>query len=583
MPRNQGGAVRSVKLRNFRGFREFSVSFQKFSVVVGQNNAGKSTLIEALRILAIASRKALSSTFVTAPQWLRGHTVGFGFTISLDTVDFDFRNVQHNQNRDEPSVLEVTFFDGRSITVFVGRFSGEIFCQVQLDRDNRAEDRKSIGLPFPPIAVMPQVERFIPKEKPIAKSRIQEFLFGRLSYRHFRNQIYEYVPEYRIWKEIVERTWPRLQIQAPEVIGEGQDKEFYLHVREGGFNSEVAFAGGGLQAWLQTTWFLSRAPRTGMVVLDEPDTYLHADMQRKLVKLVDEFSFAQVVLATHSSEIISDVSPSDIVVVQKRERAARRPGNRAKIQAILESLGSHYNLQLSNLAFARKCIVFEGADGTIIDEVAYKIGNEHQTRLARTPFFAIEGAGNIQRAVGASRALRSCSDGQMPCLLVLDRDYRLEEDLQKYRETCLSENIQLTIWSVKEIENHLLLPEVIARFISKRGRAVTAGEISEKLDELARGLLVDVEIAVSDRLRQDSYNENAARTMARTRSHIEQIVEERGLLAVVGGKEALARLSQVCKINYGVSFSAIQIVREARLEDLPAELVDVTRELCAPI
>jgi hypothetical protein len=34
--------------------------------------------------------------------------------------------------------------------------------------------------------------------------------------------------------------------------------------------------------WLQTIWFLTRAKDHETVILDEPDVYMHADLQRRL-------------------------------------------------------------------------------------------------------------------------------------------------------------------------------------------------------------------------------------------------------------------------------------------------------------
>ena len=43
--------------------------------------------------------------------------------------------------------------------------------------------------------------------------------------------------------------------------------------------AEVADFGHGVQMWLQITWFLSRIDQNSIVVLDEPDAYLHPDQQ----------------------------------------------------------------------------------------------------------------------------------------------------------------------------------------------------------------------------------------------------------------------------------------------------------------
>ena len=92
--------AKSVHLKNFRGFRDHRVSLSPTTVLVGQNNAGKSTFIDGLRILAIAVRKARTARYGAPPDWLSGTAVGFGYRISFETIDFDFSNIQYNHNRD---------------------------------------------------------------------------------------------------------------------------------------------------------------------------------------------------------------------------------------------------------------------------------------------------------------------------------------------------------------------------------------------------------------------------------------------------------------------------------------------------
>lgn len=67
--------------------------------------------------------------------------------------------------------------------------------------------------------------------------------------------------------------------------------------------AEVALMGHGLQMWLQTMWFLCRSSPTATVVLDEPDVYMHPDLQRRLVRLV-RGRYPQIIIATHSVEIV---------------------------------------------------------------------------------------------------------------------------------------------------------------------------------------------------------------------------------------------------------------------------------------
>ena len=75
--------------------------------------------------------------------------------------------------------------------------------------------------------------------------------------------------------------------------------------------------------WQQILFHIHRTRNLPTVVLDEPEVYLHSDLQRRLVRLLEETG-RQVVLATHSSELIGEVQPQSILLVDGLKDSARR-------------------------------------------------------------------------------------------------------------------------------------------------------------------------------------------------------------------------------------------------------------------
>ncbi len=49
--------ISSVRFRNFKALRDFSVSLDRVNVLVGPNNAGKSTILSAFRALRRLARR----------------------------------------------------------------------------------------------------------------------------------------------------------------------------------------------------------------------------------------------------------------------------------------------------------------------------------------------------------------------------------------------------------------------------------------------------------------------------------------------------------------------------------------------
>ena len=129
MPIADSARITSVRFHWYKSFRDFSLSIDRFNILVGPNNAGKSTILGAFRILAegIRKAKAKSLTFVQGPE---GST--FGYEVSLASIPVATENVYHDY--DESHLPKVVFrtSDGRFLTLFFpARGVCNLTCQTE--------------------------------------------------------------------------------------------------------------------------------------------------------------------------------------------------------------------------------------------------------------------------------------------------------------------------------------------------------------------------------------------------------------------------------------------------------------------
>jgi len=164
--------------------------------------------------------------------------------------------------------------------------------------------------------------------------------------------MYDMQEEFSRFKTLLEDTWYHLKVEKI-LPNQGElMNEYHLHLRDDRYPAESWPVGSGLQAWIQTLWFLSRSPKDSTIILDEPDVYLHADLQKKLIRLLTSLDFRQVFVATHSIEMISDVSPDEIIEIRKRDNKSVAISNTSQAQTILNQMGTSHHLQLSKLGNA---------------------------------------------------------------------------------------------------------------------------------------------------------------------------------------------------------------------------------------
>lgn len=578
--------LKSLALENFRGFSDHRIEFGPETILIGQNNAGKTTAIEALRVLSVCQARALTTSFSACPSWLDGYCQGAGFRPSLETIDFDFANVQHAYETTKPAIIRARLRNNSELHIFIGTGPEEVFCQLRVGSRKIVHSRAEMGgRSFGSTKVMPPVGSLLPREKLIAKDRLNRYLDGYLAYRHFRNQLWERPADYRLFKQLLEDTWHGLKIQQFE-NDHGKDRnEYSLIVREGRFSSEISWHGHGLQAWMQTMWFLARVAREATIVLDEPDVYLHADLQRKLIKVIEGLNFKQSVIATHSSEIIGDVPFQNVTVIQKSERVSRAAANAGQIQGALKGMGSLHSIQLSKVAQRGLILFVEGDDKAFLTDIAYKLGSRAFDQFSDIAVQEIKGKGNWLYALGAAKSLASASDGEIGTALILDSDYMLDAERNHFSERAYKDGLVLKIWDRKEIENYFICPKVISRYVNGRSDISTMpSDIEAMMAEIEREFYQDLILSFSDVLQKAIQPRIEPKTaFKRAEQEVQRRVDTGLRIAdLVSGKDFIAALAARCHQQFGVSFTPLSLCKEMRSGEFPKEVEDVVRILAKP-
>src|SRR4051794_30914387 len=99
-----------LRLHRYKGLEEFSITFRDKNFLVGPNNAGKSTIVTALRLCAAltshAGRRRADGVFVDGDREVYGHLLT---SINVkDSPGFVAENIRH-EFRDEIAVIELKY------------------------------------------------------------------------------------------------------------------------------------------------------------------------------------------------------------------------------------------------------------------------------------------------------------------------------------------------------------------------------------------------------------------------------------------------------------------------------------------
>jgi len=203
--------------------------------------------------------------------------------------------------------------------------------------------------------------------------------------RNFRNIWYHFPEKFDQFRSALNLSWPGMDVQRPVVDRSHEKPRLHMFCPEERIPREIFWAGFGFQVWCQMLTQIVQSSETSLFLIDEPDIYLHSDLQRQLLGLLRNMG-PDILIATHSTEIITEAEADDIVLINKRRNSARRLKQPSQLKEVFKILGSNLNPILTQLAKTRRAIFVEGSDFQILSKFARKIG---LTKVANRSEFAV--------------------------------------------------------------------------------------------------------------------------------------------------------------------------------------------------
>ncbi len=577
----------SVTFRNYKALKRYSVSLGDFNVLVGPNNAGKSTIIGAFRILAEGIRKASAKN----PEYIRIKEEGkWGYRVPLDDLPVATENIFSDYDDSQPAIAEFQLSCGRKLKIIFPETNlCYLVCEtsgrpIRSKSDFKREYKASIGF----VPVLGPVEH---NELLYQSEAARKALLTHRASRNFRNIWYHYPEDFEEYRDLIRSTWPGMDIQKPEIDHSHGKPVIHMFCPEERFPREIFWAGFGFQVWCQMLTYIIRAKKSSLLIIDEPDIYLHSDLQRQLVGLLKNME-PDILIATHSTEIISEAEPGDLLVINKKERSAKRIKDPSQLQSVFENLGSNLNPTLTQLAKSRRAVFIEGKDFKILSGFARKL--KKQAVANRSNFAAIQVDGyNPQKVSEFAKGMEIALGTTIMKAVIFDRDYRSDDEVAEMRDQLKEFTIFVHIHDRKELENYLLEPKAIDRALGMRvadhnKRTNSTIVFNEKAEEIFKSLTEKMKYRMVAQFlsKRGPFEKSKNRGLDQATVN-QKLIEEfeeiwsslSGRLAIVPGKEFLSQLNQYLQEHYKVTLTVSAIINAMLPEEIPEEVKELIEKL----
>ncbi len=581
-------SIDEIRLVNYRCFADHTVALRDVSLIIGANGCGKSALIEALRLVSLAVNRHRGLRFELAP--VRGEGFPrrtYGLAPSLRASGLSLQNVLRDSSLNVAQV-EARFSTGASVRVYVHPEAG-LFATFSDERTDLVTDHVELNaLRLPHVGVFVPPGELAGSEPLLSDDHVVACLDLPIGARHFRNQ-YRCLQEHHArFQQLLRATTPNLTLgewpvpAASPADADEEDSDHYnlgrgtqlaLRATYEAYECEASDLPSGLQVWLQTMWFLARMPSNSVVVLDEPETHLHPDLQHRLLKVV-RGEAAQSVIATHSSELMADVEPRSLLLVDKSARGSSYADTLPQAQLFLDAVGTSLNLSLARLQTAPRFLLVEGPEDHKALSLAYEaLFPDSPMPLHTVPHLPIGGLSGLSLAMENASAFRSHNSAQSVYCIV-DGDYCLPDEVEEWMGQAKERGIRLHVWECKELENLFLGPVALHDFLGlhvSTNSMPAVEEIASSLFEITNAMQDETIDMISESLSKQKRfrTPRASNPMARRLLGAKWSTLD-GRLAIVPGKKLLHKVASWTQADFGVSLSLPALIRSHR--SFPVEL-----------
>jgi putative ATP-dependent endonuclease of OLD family len=479
-----------AKVENFRGFHRINIAFEPTTVLIGENNYGKTSLLDILQICL----------------GYRAESGGFPFRAR------DFRRPDGRENESPPPIkVSLTFREGgvrerspwrrsklRKVFTDGPRRSFQLVLKVTAELEPK-NGRIDVGWSFvdrsgEPIGpaddgkLLTELRRLAPflllgsekswgSDEPIEETPPAPAAKGKGSARRRLEveieRVYRALTRSRapipredlqrgvdaverLVEQAASRFAPQLPnprrlldqvVQAPVPFAVGAQAAVPVHGAGMQSIGKLLLVGGFLEARGSTVLAPSARPVFG---IEEPEAHLHPQALAAVWAVVNDFR-AQKIVTTNSSELLAAVPLRSVRRLMRRRGSIEvfRPGNKLTIDE-MRRIGYHIRVRRGAVMFARCWLLIEGeTEFWLLPELARLLGYEFPSEGIRCVEFAqagIEPLVKLANDMGIEWHLLSDGDKAGRYYAERAREH-LRRDKESDRITVLDEpDIEQCLW-----------------------------------------------------------------------------------------------------------------------------------------
>lgn len=475
-----------LAIRNFKRFESAEIELGNPVVLIGPNNSGKTTALQALALWDIGLRRWNEKRAGKAtPEKRPGVTINRRDLIAVPVPhanllwrDLHVRDVQRANGAQETKNVRID-------VIVDGVTNGRAWtCGLEFDYANeesfycrplrRSEAKNPERMPVPDecanvrVAFLPPMSGLAATETRLDPGAVNVRLGEGRTAEVLRNLCFQIVIGEQgldSWRGVCRRIEALfgITLDEPRYIAERGEVTMAYH-DAGGARLDISSSGRGLQQTLLLLAHLAVNPGS-VLLLDEPDAHLEILRQRQIYQVLTDAAReqrSQIIAASHSEVILNEAADRDVVVafVGKPHRIDDRGSQLLKS---LKEIGFEHYYQAEQVGWV---LYLEGSTDLAILRSFAAILKHRAAEVLERPFVHY-----IQNQPQSARAhFRGLREAKTDLVGFVLCD-RVDAQLQATPE--LAERM----WRRREIENYLCQPESLLAYAQASAQEAAGGPL----------------------------------------------------------------------------------------------------------
>lgn len=480
-----------LSIRNFKRFDNVDIELGSPVVLIGPNNSGKTTALQALALWDVGLRKWNEKrSGKGAPEKRPGVTINRKDLIAVPVPDANLlwrdlhvREVDQNAGKPQTKNIRVDItvegvIEDKPWTCgleFDYANEESFYCRpLRLDEHNTSERMiVPIEASKTQIAYLPPMSGLAAVERRLDPGAIKVLIGEGRTAEVLRNLAHT-ISEEDGWQVLSERVEGLFGVKLDRPVYIAERGEIRMTYREpGGTRLDLSSSGRGLQQTLMLLAYLQANPGS-VLLLDEPDAHLEILRQRQIYQLLTDTARAsgsQVIAASHSEIILNEAADRDVVVafVGKPHRIDDRGSQLLKS---LKEIGfdQYYQAEQKGYVF-----YLEGSTDLAILRAFAETLKHPAVGVLELPFVHYV-QNQPSKALAHFHGLREAKP-DLVGLAIFDRLAKAPEAVP---------GLETYMWKKREIENYLCQEQVLINYASESAKAETAGPLFSAAHEEER-------------------------------------------------------------------------------------------------